>query len=97
MVKVYGYSDDIVEVEDNNGKCIEEIDCFDSDVRIWFTDKTQVLIHYGKKNLAVWDIKVENKGSGFIDKHICNDESADIYSDIVFVNADIASYKVLGR
>lgn len=96
MVKVYGYNDDIVVVEYNDGNAIEEIDCYNADVRIWFTDKTQILVHYGKKNFAVWDIKVENKGSGFIDKKICNDESADIYSDIVLVNADIASYKVLG-
>lgn len=97
MIRVYGYSEDIVEVEDDSGNCLREIDCYDADVRIWFTDKTQILVHYGKPNLAVWEIKVENKCEGFWNKKICNDESAEIYSDIVEVNADIAGCKVIGR
>lgn len=96
MIKVYGYSDDIIVIENEN-ECIEEINCYDADVRIWFTDKTQCLVHYGKKDLAVWDIKIENKGEGFVEKANCNDENAEVYSDILIVNADIASYKVFRK
>lgn len=48
MVKVYGCSDDIVEIKNSTYK-ESEISCFDKDVRIRFTDGTVIRVGYSKK------------------------------------------------
>ncbi len=52
MVKVYGCSDDLVEIEGSAYK-EDEIGCFQSDVRIRFVDGTVIRVGYSKENLAV--------------------------------------------
>lgn len=53
MVKVYGASDDLVEIYGSTYK-ENEIGCFEKDVRIRFTDGTVIRIGYAKPELAVW-------------------------------------------
>ena len=50
MVKVYGASDDLVEIENSQYKQ-DEIDCFDSDVCIRFVDGTVIRLGYPKKQV----------------------------------------------
>lgn len=52
MVKVYGASDDLVEIENSQYKQ-DEIDCFDSDVHIRFVDGTVIRLGYPKKTRAM--------------------------------------------
>ena len=40
MVKIYGCSDDLVEIEGSKYP-EDEIGCYDSDVKIWFSDGTE--------------------------------------------------------
>ena len=93
MVKVYGCSDDLVEIEGST--CEEDgIGCYDRDVLIYFVDGTVIRVHYGKPGLGVWKITVEEQGSA---PHIlseCEDEDADIYSDIFEISAEIRKLEV---
>ena len=94
MVKIYGASDDLVEIENSTYK-ENEIGCYNRNVRIWFSDGTIILIGYPKEDIGVWWIKVEKEGS---EPHIlseCNDEDADIYSDIFQINSEIVKHKVI--
>lgn len=66
-IKIYGCSDDLVEIENSQYKK-DEINCYDSDVRIRFVDGTVIRIGYPKKTIlgafvAVWWIEVEKEGA----------------------------------
>lgn len=50
IVKVYGVSDDLVEI-DGSSYWEDEIDCYDKDVRIWFCDGTVIRIRTDKGTL----------------------------------------------
>lgn len=95
VVTIYGYSDDTVILENsdyNDG----DIDCFNSDVRIWFTDGTIIRIGYNKPELGVWYIVREHVGTAEQTLLVCEDEDADPYSDVFCINAEIERHEVLG-
>ena len=75
MVKIYGCSDDLVEIE-GSAYAEDEIGCFDQYVKIWFVDYTVITIGYPKRNLGVWWIKVNQKGTAQQKLTICDDEDA---------------------
>lgn len=91
MLKVYGYSDDLVEVENSNyfKNKASEIDCFESGVRIHFEDGTKIRIQYGKAEGAIWDIVVEKVGNAEQHLHKCYDESETPYSDVFKIDSEI--------
>lgn len=91
-LKIFGYSDDLIEVYDGT-RHINEIDCLGYDAIIQFTDKTEIKVHYGKNNntLGVWEITVLNQGFATQGLTVCNDKNAEIYSDIFEIEADIWS------
>ena len=97
VVTIYGYSDDTVEIENSNYN-EGSIDCFDNDVRIWFTDGTIVRIGYCKPKLGVWYIVRENVGTAEQTLLVCEDEDAgaDPYSDVFYINAEIERHELLG-
>ena len=95
MVKVYGESDDLVEIEGSK-YLDDEIGCYKCDVMIRFTDGTEILVSYGKPGYGgIWGIAVENKGSADQKLTECFDEDADIYSDIFEINAEVESHRVI--
>lgn len=94
MAKVYGYSDDIVCVEHIDGGCTE-IDCFNRDVRITFDDGTKIRVGYPKENAAAWWIEIEKKGTAVHDISICDDENANVYSDVLEIESEVESYAVI--
>lgn len=96
MTRVYGCSDDLVEIEDAPYP-YDEVGCFDSDVRIWFDDGTIIRVGYGKQNLAVWFIAIEDRGSADCELTICDDENAEIYSDILEIDADFLKCEVIHK
>ena len=94
MIRIYGASDDLVEVE--NSKYKEgEIGCFERDVRIQFFDGTVIRIGYPKDGLAVWWIEVEKNGTAPQSLTVCEDEDADIYSDIFEIDSEIESHSII--
>ena len=89
-------SDDLVEVETvKNIYPYDEIGCFDSMVRILFTDNTVIEVEYGKDGKGIWKIEVKHKGNAKQKLTICDDEDADIYSDIFEIDADIDKCTVI--
>ena len=96
MIKVYGYSDDIVEIEHSNGGATE-IDCYERNVRIVFRDGTKILIGYCKPGLGVWWIEVEKQGTAKQTLTICEDEDAEIYSDIFEIDSPILGWVILKK
>lgn len=94
MVKVYGCSDDLVEIEGSKYK-EDEIGCYDSQVRILFEDGTIILVGYPKPNIGVWWISVERSGTAHHTLDICTDEDADIYSDVFQIDSEIVAHQVV--
>lgn len=96
MIKIYGYSDDLVEIEGSNYR-YREIDCFEKDVRIRFLDGTVIRVGYGhpQKDGGIWWIEVERKGESESLIDYCNDENAEIYSDIFLIDSEIKSHTLL--
>lgn len=93
MVKIYGASDDLVEVE--GGSFEKEIDCWEQDVRIRFMDGTIIRVGYPKEGMAVWWIEVEADGTAPHTLTVCDDEDADIYSDVFEIDSEIKSYRLI--
>ena len=94
MVKVYGASDDLVEIENSQYK-EDEIGCYDHDVRIRFLDGTIIRVGYPKDGLAVWWVEIEKQGTSEHKLTICDDEDARIYSDIFEIDSEIKSHSVI--
>jgi hypothetical protein len=94
MVKVYGASDDLVEIENSKYK-EDEIGCFDRDVRIRFLDGTVIRVGYPKDGLAIWWVEIEKQGTAEHKLTICDDEDAKIYSDIFEIDSEIESHNVI--
>ncbi len=93
-VKVYGVSDDLVEIE-GSSYWEDEIGCYDKDVRIWFCDGTVIRIRYADG--GIWRIDVETQGT---EKHrldVCSGEDEDDYSDCFYTNAEITSHAVIDK
>ena len=93
MVRIYGRSDDLVEIEGSN-YTEDEIGCYNQDVIIIFEDGTQVRVGYSKGNIAVWYIVVECEGTAEHNLYIFNDEDADIYSDIFEIDSEIKTHSL---
>jgi hypothetical protein len=84
--KVYGTSDDLIEVE---GDVKGEAGCYGTDDRehgvlVIFSDGTLLELKYGKSDMAIWGINIIKEGALFSKIEICNDEDARPYSDIVY-------------
>lgn len=96
MVKVYGASDDLVEIEYSKYE-EDEICCYNKDVLIEFFDGTIIRIGYPKKDLAVWWIEIEKEGNAFKNLVLCNNEDAQIYSDIFEIYSEVNKHFVVDR
>lgn len=94
MVKIYGRSDDLVEIYGSAYK-ENEIGCWNSDVRIRFVDGTVIRVGYPKEIGAIWWIEIEKRGPAEQRLTICEDEDAEIYSDTFEILAEIKSHSVI--
>lgn len=82
--KVYGASDDLIEFE---GDFSGEVGCYGTDgddhgVLVFFSDGTILEVKYGKNDAAIWGVSLVKKGSLLDRIDQCDDEDADIYSDV---------------
>ena len=94
MSKIYGYSDDVVVIEHDDGGCTE-IDCYNQNVSIQFNDGTVANIGYGKGNKGIWKIEIDTSGWAEFDIAECEDENAEIYSDVLEIDAEAVSWSAL--
>lgn len=83
--KVYGCSDDLVEVE---GDFEEEFGVFGK-THIRLSDGTLLRAEYGGNKPGIWEIIVEKQGGLFDRREECFDEDADVYSDVVYFKPGI--------
>lgn len=101
MVKIYGYSDDLVALDGSSYK-ESEVDCFEKDVRIRFVDGTVIRVGYPKQTMlgeevAIWGVKVEKRGTANFHLELCDNEDADPYSDVFTIDAEIKSVSVIKK
>lgn len=96
MVKIYGASDDLVEIEGSQYE-FDEIGCYGADVRITFTDGTIILVGYAKADLDAWWIKVEKTGTAEQRLVECLDDTDDPYSDVFFIRAEVLTHEVIEK
>ena len=89
--KVYGTSDDLIELEgDVSG---EVMTAASGSSLLIFSDGTLLEVGYGKGELAVWWINVIRAGVLFHKKVPCKDEDAEVYSDVVhFLDGVVWAY-----
>lgn len=95
-MKVYGISDDLVELEGSKYQ-ENEIGCYGSDVIIAFDDGAVIRVSYGKPDGAIWEITLLKKGTAGNIICVCYDEDADIYSDIFETDAEVCNHWVIDR
>ena len=96
MIKVYGYSDDNLVLEGAPYPA-DEIGCFDSTVEVRFSDGTKIKTGYPKDKAGIWWIKILEKGTAPQTLIECNDEDAEIYSDVFEIDADYVGHEVEGK
>jgi len=85
MTTVYGRSDDLVEVD---GDVVGEGGYVDNRGRgtlVVADDGTILELKHGKGGKGIWAITVINKGPKFDSIEYCDDEDAEIYSDIAYL------------
>ena len=90
-VTIYGYSDDLVEIENSQYK-EDEIDCYDKAIRFYFVDGTIISICYAQG--GVWKITHEAIGKAWYELTRCEDNDDDAYSDVFKIDSEIISYEV---
>lgn len=89
-VTIYGYSDDLVEIENSQYK-EDEIDCYDKAIRFFFVDGTIISICYAQG--GVWKITHEAIGKAWYELTRCENDDDDAYSDIFKIDSEIISYE----
>lgn len=90
-VTIYGYSDDLVEIENSQYK-EDEIDCYDKAIRFFFVDGTIISICYAQG--GVWKITHEAIGKAWYELTRCENDDDDAYSDVFKIDSEIISYEV---
>ena len=94
MIEVYGQSDDIL-VLDGAPYPADEIGCYNSNVMVSFSDGTVIEAGYPKYGKAVWWIQVRKKGTAQQMLNECDDEDAEIYSDVFLIDAELSRWEVM--
>lgn len=92
MAKVFGVSDDLVEIE-NTKYFDDEIGCYRRDVKLWFDDDTVVRVHYG--TYGIWRIKIEKHGRAEFILKTAEEIGEDAYSDELNIFADVIRHKTI--
>lgn len=87
MTKVYGYSDDNLVIKDAPYP-YDEISCFEQTVKVWFKDGTVIRCGYGKADKGIWGIDVIQAGTAKYTLNSCDDEDAEVYSDVFEIDAE---------
>jgi hypothetical protein len=95
-IKVYGASDDLVEVE---GAQSEEYGCYQSDVFVFFKDGTEIAVHYDDEHEGIWKIKTLRKGEAYASakKTSLDKETEETYTEEFFIRGTKIDRVVIGR
>jgi hypothetical protein len=90
--KIYGYSNDNVEVE--GGPAAGDYWCYDTDdsehgVLLTCSDGTVLEAKYGKGQMGIWGVTLIRKGDMFDRIDQCEDEDAKIHSDVAHFTGEL--------
>jgi hypothetical protein len=82
--RVYGASDDLIEIE---GDYTGEVSAYGTDdnergVLLVFSDGTLLEVKYGKSDAGIWGVTLVKKGTLFKSIEQCDDEDSDPHSDV---------------
>ena len=94
MIRIYGYSDDLVEIE-KDGQFLDEVDAYNKDVLFEFSDGTQIRVGYCKPELGIWYIIVEKQGSAEQTLDVCLVQDEECYSDEFRIEAEIVTQEAV--
>ena len=92
MVKIYGYLDDIIEIESNTSS--DEISCFHKDVFITLSDGTKIKFAYLN---GLWKVFVISKGNTRFHIDEAMDTDSDNYSDIFTSEAGVVGIRTSAK
>jgi len=99
--KIYGASDDLLEIEGDVG---EEYGCYGTDdehvtegLLVACSDGTVLTVKYGKGGMGVWGIVMHIKGHLFDRIDECNNPDADVYSDVAHFGDGLKWVRVARR
>lgn len=87
--KVFGYSDDVLYIESD--EVSKEIDCYEEDVKVYFSDGTVILFTYTCEGL--WKCEVTSVGTALYEVTEADNAYSDNYSDIFCIHADFKRYE----
>ena len=87
--KVFGYSDDVLYIESDGVN--KEIDCFEKDVKVYFSDGTVILFTYTYEGL--WKCEVTAVGTALYEVTEADNAYSDNYSDLFYIHADFKRYE----
>ena len=96
MIKVYGCSDDLVEVE-GAPYPYDEIGCFEKNVLLSFADGTEIKVGYPKAEGAIWWIERMNIGTADYTIYYCHDENEDPYSDVFVIDSELVRAELVRK
>lgn len=80
--RIYGQSDDNIYCDGEYEGQYSSYDHAEDGILLVVSDGTLLEIKYGKGDLSIWGITVIKKGQLLLEIEICDDPSADIYSDV---------------
>lgn len=86
---VFGYSDDVLYIESDG--VTKEIDCYEKDVKVYFSDGTVILFTYTHGGL--WKCEVVNVGTALYRVAEADNAYSDTYSDTFYIHADFKRYE----
>ena len=96
MVRIYGSSDDLLEIEGSE-YYENEIGCCDSDVVVEFCDGTIIRCGYAKPDLAVLYINIVKEGKSPRELHHFENENPDPYSYVFTIASEVKAHFLLDK
>lgn len=92
MVKIYGFSDDLVCLDSSNYG-VDEIGSFNvKGVRLFLDDDTIIVVRYID---GIWRIEIERKGTVPYQHTVCPDNDEDNYSDVFCTESDVIAHEII--
>ena len=95
--KVYGFSDDLVEIEGSDSIEICTWDNSDNEAVIEFDDGTRIIVGYHKQDAPVWYIIVDKVGVSAQRLNVCLGDGSEEYSDVFYIDSNVKSYKTRSK
>ena len=89
MLKIYGASDDLVEVRDSNGKLSDEFGAYETLAHLIFSDGTHLKVEYCPPEYdGKWKIEIVKMGDGNVYQLTPAENDDDKNTDVLEIESD---------